>query len=263
MMNQRERRQRHSTRITFPGILFILTIAAALNLHSTQSYVNAAPYMLLMNSVPKCVTVEGPRETTFGVSYKFPDFGENDERMKPSIIVSQQTPPITSQRKNYAANTVRPYTAKHDITGTEGAMRYTTRDDCRVRICARAVTASPRAPKRMYLYVDLIDDEKEAQKEAEKKRASQDEITKQKKENSAIQRNLNSVEGQMRSMIQKADSILKTADYAKEQEMAFHDQTVALTRSSIWWPVVQLIVLLVMGFTQANHIVKFFKRHHI
>jgi hypothetical protein len=36
-----------------------------------------------------------------------------------------------------------------------------------------------------------------------------------------------------------------------------------MNRASQYWPIIHLVVLLVTGFTQANHIIRFFKSRHI
>jgi len=57
--------------------------------------------------------------------------------------------------------------------------------------------------------------------------------------------------------------ILREADFAKEREMVFHGQSISMNAASMWWPIIQLSVLLLTGFTQAMHMIGFFKSRHI
>jgi hypothetical protein len=58
-------------------------------------------------------------------------------------------------------------------------------------------------------------------------------------------------------------SILSEADFAKERDSIFHRQTQAMDQATIFWPIVQVCVLLMTGFAQASHIVRFFKSRRI
>ena len=71
------------------------------------------------------------------------------------------------------------------------------------------------------------------------------------------------MENTLSSLVSKTEMILRQADYAKQLEVEFHEQSIAMSKASQWWPMLQLSVLLITGFTQANHIIQFFKKHHI
>lgn len=57
--------------------------------------------------------------------------------------------------------------------------------------------------------------------------------------------------------------VLSEADYAKERDSLFHRHTQALDEATLFWPVVQVSILLMTGFAQATHIVRFFKSRRI
>ena len=57
--------------------------------------------------------------------------------------------------------------------------------------------------------------------------------------------------------------ILAEADFAKDRDSAFHKQTQDMHAATIFWPIVQMCVLLMTGFTQASHIVRFFQSRRI
>jgi emp24/gp25L/p24 family/GOLD len=57
--------------------------------------------------------------------------------------------------------------------------------------------------------------------------------------------------------------ILAEAEFAKAKDALFHKQTVNMHLATTYWPMVQVLVLLMTGFTQASHIVRFFKSRRI
>jgi emp24/gp25L/p24 family/GOLD len=58
-------------------------------------------------------------------------------------------------------------------------------------------------------------------------------------------------------------TILKEADFAKERDALAHKQVMSVHSASMFWPIVQVCVLIMTGFTQASHIVHFFKTRRI
>lgn len=65
------------------------------------------------------------------------------------------------------------------------------------------------------------------------------------------------------NMIKETNMLLKNANLVKDDEIAFHTKSLEMNAASRWWPMLHVIVLLVTGFTQANHVIKFFKTMHI
>eukprot|EP00752_Nemacystus_decipiens_P010949 g9730.t1 len=64
------------------------------------------------------------------------------------------------------------------------------------------------------------------------------------------------------SMIQlknQAQQMLRTADYSKELETLYHKLLLKMNSEVLWWPISQVVILVVMGFYQVRHLKKFFK----
>jgi hypothetical protein len=57
--------------------------------------------------------------------------------------------------------------------------------------------------------------------------------------------------------------ILREANFAQQRDTIFHQQTDAMHSATIFWPILQVCILLATGFTQANHIVHFFKKRRL
>ena len=71
------------------------------------------------------------------------------------------------------------------------------------------------------------------------------------------------MEVELNNLESKVGMLLTNADSAKDQEVEFFEQSMAMNRSSSYWPMIHILVLLATGFTQVNHIIRFFKTRHI
>jgi hypothetical protein len=127
----------------------------------------------------------------------------------------------------------------------EGTISFETQFDGPVEVCAQSINANPSAPSRVgfAIALDVGGPEEMVQKNAEKE--------------------LGRMETSIRDLMKKIDLILSQADYSKQQEVRFHELSLAMNRASMWWPIVQLLVLLLTAITQINHMVRFFKTRHI
>lgn len=113
--------------------------------------------------------------------------------------------------------------------------------DGEVEVCIRASTASSKAPLLFGLSVDYL---------SEVPRLLSDED---------MNHHWTHMEEEIRHLLGSMKNIQKSADYSKNRESAFHEQTIAMHSASMWWPIVHVSVLIITGFTQATHIVRFFK----
>lgn len=143
----------------------------------------------------------------------------------------------------------RPQSSRQrkELETPEGTIDYTTSErDAPVEICVQSMAASSTNPSRVSLIVT---------QQVKRKQKQQD--------NPEIQQHVSRIEEELGRLDRKVDMILMNADYAKEQEADFHELSLAMNRASQYWPILHIVVLLVTGFTQANHIIRFFKSRHI
>ena len=96
---------------------------------------------------------------------------------------------------------------------------------------------------------------------------TEDEMTKANMEHHENQKHakvhLNYLDRVVANLVKEANLLLSTADQIKDEEAAFHQKSIDMNSASKWWPMLHIMVLLATGFTQANHIVSFFKSRHI
>lgn len=267
-------------------ILYVLSISLPIRVES-------APYFMLTNTRPKCFTVEGPKGTTISIAYVTPDMvmlPEDDsellakkqqaaqdnkqaglderfnrrflEKMQAlqrvgktltdvSIVVYQKGDTVSSTREWKASGAAATGSGRirEELRQRQGVVEYTTGSrDAPVEICVQSMAANAKNPSRVSLSVSQrfkIEKELKEKQKAQQERQAQE--------------HMSAISVELLQLDKKVDMILSNADYAKE--LGFYEQAVQMNKASKYWPMIHIAVLLVTGFTQANHIIRFFKKH--
>jgi hypothetical protein len=241
--------------------------------------ISAEPMILLMNAQPKCMSVEAPADTKLNIDYEAPDLilpdskGPDGQPVDPRSFRKYRTTITIEQNdeRGYHHGRHDPRQPKNrdstgkivrDLDKKKGSLIYDSQYDGKISICVQSLTASAISPTpislRVYESPDLEGFETVGSGAVAHETV---ELDSQSQRNA--KEHFSQMERTLTSLISKTDMILRQADYAKELELEFHDQTIAMNKASQWWPIVQLCVLLVTGFTQANHMISFFRKHHI
>jgi hypothetical protein len=149
---------------------------------------------------------------------------------------------------------------REELTERQGTMDFSTGDtDGTVDICVQSISATMSSPSRFMLNVTVEQTmDKEQQEAMDKLNSGVDPL-----ETNEVKAQMSRLERDMQTLSNRVHTILSNADFNKDQEAAFHDQSVAMNRAATYWPIIRLVVLLVTGFTQANNIVRFMRSHHI
>ena len=257
---------------------FVALLTAALS----TATISAEPMLLLMNAQPKCMSVEAPADARLTIEYEAPDLilpnskGPDGQPVDPRSFRKYRTSITVEQddargyhHGRHNNDPRRPKTKDgnnskmvRDLDKKKGSLIYDSQYDGKISICVQSLTASAISPTpislRVYESPDLEGFETVGSGAVAHEAV---ELDSQSQRNA--QEHFSQMERTLSSLISKTDMILRQADYAKELEVEFHDQTIAMNKASQWWPIVQLCVLLVTGFTQANHMISFFRKHHI
>ena len=56
---------------------------------------------------------------------------------------------------------------------------------------------------------------------------------------------------------------LDEADFQKHKEVDFHKETEKMDNAALWWPMVQIGILVLTGIFQVQHLKRFFKTHKL
>jgi hypothetical protein len=78
-----------------------------------------------------------------------------------------------------------------------------------------------------------------------------------------VDSHLSFIEDQLFHYEKKMHVMLRTADLVREHDAIYHKKADAMYQATIFWPIVHVGILLLTGFTQAQHIVSFFQKRRI
>jgi len=227
------------------------------------------PYSLIVSSKEFCFFADFPTGTKFSIEYDAPDAELDSERKHPfekEIKHHERDPRLNRKQSNgdLASDMVigvhmydpsdpdkrSPPVYTHAVESLIGNFEFMKEDEyhhTEVQICTRSLMASRKSPRRIHFevreflpsYVDKDVDQ------------------------SDVEEHLTRLEFAIKKLTAEIDHVVQMAEHTKEQEQDFHKQSIDMNAAAKWWPIVQVMVLLGTGFTQANYMVHFFKARHI
>jgi len=155
---------------------------------------------------------------------------------------------------------------REELTHKKGRIEFMTGNDSgTVEICVQSIIASTKKPTRVHIKVDMLADDEEYNDDEYGGEYSEEQQAKDPDhlEHKELASKMSRLERDMKTLNNRVKAALNNADFNKDQETIFHEQSISMNRASKYWPIIQLIVLIITGFTQANHIVRYLKSHHI
>ena len=164
------------------------------------------------------------------------------------------------QRKTFndgSSSSVGQGRVREELFQRKGSIRFLTgEEDGTVEICVQSILASIKNPTRFSIKVNMAaSDEEDDGEQKERKEKSLD--------TNQVTNNMSRLERDLQTLQNRVKACLNNADFNKDQEASFHEKSISMNNAAKYWPMIHLIVILVTGFTQANHIVTYLKRHHI
>jgi emp24/gp25L/p24 family/GOLD len=135
-----------------------------------------------------------------------------------------------------------------ELKYTKGSFVHRINHDATADLCIRASTASASNPMRFHVRVDEVGDFDPDQLE---------------KKGFGADQHWSFLETQMDRMEHEMHAIIAEADYFKERDAMYHQHTDDMYKATTFWPMLHIGILLITGFTQANHIVRFFQSRRI
>lgn len=165
---------------------------------------------------------------------------------------------------------------REELYERTGRIEFLTDDSGgKVEICVQSILASRHKPKRFHLRVDIKSSGKDNYDEgfsndeedgtSANQRSLKDRKTKDPEhlQHMELTTKMSRLERDLQTLQNRVKACLNNADYNKEQELTFHAQSVSMNKAAVYWPLIQLAVLVITGFTQANHIIRYLKMHHV
>jgi len=206
------------------------------------------------------------------------DKNDKDDKHFLQMPIILEVEPIenVAPRGSYQANSkLRPNEEKHTLAHPTGVIEYENKYSGKVHICLIQHMSHNKEGALVSLRIkEIIKDHHEGLdrimnkfKKTEKvdtNGVETEEVMKQiKEQGAAATTHLSRVEVLLHKMTKQTKLLLSVADEYQKDEASFHQKTLEMESASRWWPILHVLVLLVTGFTQANHVVNFFKSRHI
>lgn len=151
----------------------------------------------------------------------------------------------------------KPKVVSQEITEVSGSFLHKIRsEDSIVDVCIRASKATLKNP--MFFHIRVEELEEDVLDEFEQEKADENGVPLLGAEHhwSFMETQLDRIEHEMHT-------IIKEADFFRERDALYHQQTDDLHKATLFWPILHCCILAVTGFTQANHIISFFKKRRI
>eukprot|EP00934_Nitzschia_sp_Nitz4_P008634 Nitzschia sp. Nitz4//scaffold76_size158648//25046//29105//NITZ4_002534-RA/size158648-processed-gene-0.231-mRNA-1//1//CDS//3329557809//8624//frame0 len=219
-----------------------------------MSRVQSFPQTILQAKTPHCRSAQLAAGTYLKVSYVAPDLADGDSLV---VTIAEHPAPnaLAFVREEEGKDTrysqdlirkIKPVT--HSIEKQEGSLSHHVKHDSEVRICVKG-SSKLDTPTRFGFLVDETGDEEGAESGLSPAES--------------VDHHLSFMESQFDRIESQMHAMLKEADFARERDSIYHSKTDAMHKATLFWPVVHVGILLVTGFTQANHIVQFFKKRRI
>jgi hypothetical protein len=222
---------------------------------STAAYCYGKPTILIDSPKAKCIAVEAAQDTILRVEYDAPDTVV--DKMSPEYGPTYLT--INVQPKNRVMDSKlhsapiksRLKTTSQVLESKQGSVTHKFEVDGEANVCIRSSSANPKFPQLFGLRVETNVHDLASKKASH----SGDEAS--------ADVHLSQMELEMQRIQNGMRTILNQADFAKTRDAEFHIQTKHMHEASMWWPVVQVCILIITGFTQASHITRFFQSRRI
>ena len=183
---------------------------------------------------------------------------KNDEKYGPTYITVTHKPArkiadmmeeTHDGRKKRVHPKKLPTPTNKELDALSGNLSIKVAEDGEVSVCIRASLAGMKNPMRFALRVEEADEDEEDEKPGDS--------------GMAVDSHLSFMEAEMTRIERSMHHILSEANFAKERDSIFHKQSNDMHAATLFWPIMHVGVLLVTGFTQASHIVRFFKSRRI
>jgi hypothetical protein len=173
---------------------------------------------------------------------------KHDENYSPTFLSIHVHPAsrVTDTKLHTAPILNRLKPTNLQLEQREGSIEHAFEVDGRASICFKSTSASHEHPQRFGIRVQ------KTSSDALKKAVATD-----------LDGHLSHMEVELKRISSGMRAILREADFSKERDAIFHQQTLSMHSATIFWPIVKVCVLIMTGFTQASHIVRFFQSRRI
>ena len=167
------------------------------------------------------------------------------------------------RRRSAGANKKGTRKLREDITNTNGRIEFFTGErDGFVEICIQAYMATQKEPRRFGMRIEAKSTQAH---EREKQPKSPDfPVVPEKIQNDMMLTvETSRITKELERHKERVQDITGNMAASKDRQASFHETSVALKRGVRRYPIFRICVLLVAGYMQASHVVRYMRSRHI
>jgi len=151
---------------------------------------------------------------------------------------------------------------------TSGFLDFSTHGGGYVQVCVHTFAADKENPMRYSLTVMDKDDALLISEGSEKVVLSARDLEKEdsqavRDELEALRQHDSMIKDELARFTHRARELEMGMEYSKERESEFHGKSVSLNKAVKYWPIFRMMILMIGGYLQANHVVQYMKRRQI
>lgn len=149
-------------------------------------------------------------------------------------------------------------TGKHreHLDNKEGTIEFLTgENNGQLEICVQSYMATSERPSMISLNINMSTTiDKETKSSFQRILPNEETV---------VLSHSGAISGDLTRLEEKVKQILSLADYSKEYDTVFHNKSVNLNKAVRYWPILRAVILLIGGYLQMSHVVKYMRRKHI
>ena len=169
------------------------------------------------------------------------------------------------RRRSAGANKKGTRKLREDITNRHGQIEFFTGErDGFVEICVQAYLATAKDPRRFGMSVVLKSMEVyNREKEAKEPVKAFPNVPQQIQSDMTLAVETSRITKELERHKQRVQDISGNMAASKDRQASFHETSVSLSRGVRRYPIFRICILLVAGYMQASHVVRYMRSRHI
>jgi len=172
-----------------------------------------------------------------------------------NILVFQREQSAGFKRKSHL-NKSGTGKIREQLTERQGVIEFVTGSfDGLVEICVQSLSASQESPSRVALNITT-------KVEPTEKEETPPPVMDQGQA-MRLRLETNRIGGELTRMEMRTREIMANAEYARDRELSFHEQSISLNKAVRYWPMFRILILVFAGYLQVSHVIQYMKSRHI
>lgn len=189
---------------------------------------------------------------------------EQKSRLPEMMIQMNHLMEDEGRRRSAGANKRGTRKLRHDVESTEGQLEFFTGDrDGFVEICFQAYASTQAKPNRFGMHVAKVTLEAYDSLHNTPERAKEIRQSHQNQQDNLLKVETSRITTELERFTKRIQDIAGNAASSKDRQSSFVQSSISLKRAVRMYPIFRIGILLVAGYLQASHVVRYMRSRHI